>query len=138
SQAGPSGEQELVVSALIGPNEDTREEEKRSVTGAYLSYLYKVGGKIFRYTPKTTRLARVDWGPISAGNSDDNVTSSRDHVRKAEKIVLSVALAVTLASMQKLPEGRSPACNVRVVPCDHVSYFENQESIRRLGELLLS
>ena len=58
SEFGPSGEPQLVVSTLIAPG-DARGEEKRTVGGAYRMYLYKVGGKVFRYAASTGRLAQV-------------------------------------------------------------------------------
>ncbi len=45
-------------------------------------------------------------------------------------------VAVSLASMGHLAGGRSPACRVRPVACDHVSYFRDADPLRELAGAL--
>ena len=45
-------------------------------------------------------------------------------------------IAVSLVSMRHLAGGREPECEVRTVPCDHVSYFRDPEGLKVLSQLL--
>jgi pimeloyl-ACP methyl ester carboxylesterase len=45
-------------------------------------------------------------------------------------------IAVSLSSMRNLADGRSPACEVRTVACDHLSYFRDSASLKTLVETL--
>jgi len=84
-----SGKAELVIRSLPTPRR-YGPEVKRSVSGAYGAYLYKIGGKVFRYTPATIRLAQVVWGPIGSFTYDAGVASVRRQVQSARKILLLV------------------------------------------------
>ena len=44
-------------------------------------------------------------------------------------------IAVSVVSAQTLPAGDS-APTVRVIPCDHVTYFSHEEGIRALTDVL--
>jgi hypothetical protein len=45
-------------------------------------------------------------------------------------------IAVSLASMRHLAEGRISPCEVRPVACDHLSYFHNPEALKILASIL--
>ena len=45
-------------------------------------------------------------------------------------------IAVSVANIGRLPEGRTPAAVVREVPCDHLTYFSTEAGLRALAELL--
>jgi pimeloyl-ACP methyl ester carboxylesterase len=45
-------------------------------------------------------------------------------------------IAVSLASMRGLAEGREPTCEFRLAACDHLSYFRNPEGLRALAQAL--
>jgi hypothetical protein len=45
-------------------------------------------------------------------------------------------IAVSLESMRYLPPDRSPACDVRPVACDHLSYFRHPEALKNLASVL--
>jgi len=45
-------------------------------------------------------------------------------------------VAVSVASMRGIASGRNPAYDVRVVPCDHLSYFRDAEGLKALAKVL--
>ena len=45
-------------------------------------------------------------------------------------------VAVSLTSMRHLANGRDPACVVRAVACDHMSYFRHPEGLNAIAEML--
>jgi hypothetical protein len=45
-------------------------------------------------------------------------------------------IAVSIDSMRYLADGRQPACDVREVACDHVSYFRDEQGLKALAEAL--
>ncbi len=89
SVRGPSGEAELEIRSLPNPTH-YRPDVKRSVSGAYGAYLYKIGGKVFGYAPTTSRLARVVWDSGGSFTYDDDVASIRRQVQSARKLLLFV------------------------------------------------
>ena len=45
-------------------------------------------------------------------------------------------IAVSVANIRRLPEGRIPMPAVREVQCDHLTYFNTEAGLRALSELL--